>query len=138
MRQTIRDVMTPDPVTLPATTPLEEAARCMRDREIGDVLVSDDGSLCGVVTDRDIVVRGLADGRASARLGDICSRDLVSLSPDDGVDEAVRLMRQRRAIRRLPIVENGRAVGLVSIGDLAIERDADSALADISAAAPNS
>jgi CBS domain-containing protein len=137
MRQSIRDVMTPDPVTLPATTSLEAAARCMRDREIGDVLVSDDGSLCGVVTDRDMVVRALAEGQADARLGDICSRDLVSLAPDADVDEAVRLMRER-AIRRLPIVENGKAVGLVSIGDLAIERDADSALADISAAPPNS
>jgi len=92
----------------------------------------------GLVTDRDLVVRALAEGRDSAttKLGDICSKDLVVLSPGDSVDDAVRVMRER-AVRRIPVVEEGRAVGIISIGDLAIERDADSALADISVAPPN-
>jgi CBS domain-containing protein len=137
MVQPIGEVMTTDPVVLDASSSLEEAARRMKEHDIGDVLVSEGGRLCGIVTDRDIVIRGLAKGRgASAPLGDICSRELVSLSPDDSVEDAVGIMRDR-AIRRLPIVENDRAVGIVSIGDLAVERDKTSALADISAAPPN-
>jgi CBS domain-containing protein len=136
MPQTIRDVMTPDPVTMPASTSLEEAAKVMKDRDIGDVLVTEDDTLCGLVTDRDIVVRGMAEGRASARLGDICTKELVALSPQDSVAEAVRMMSEH-AIRRLPVVENGEPVGIVSIGDLAVEHDRDSALGDISAAPAN-
>ena len=108
----------------------------MKESDIGDVLVSDDGKLCGVVTDRDIVVRGLAEGRASARLGDICSRELVTVPPDGEVDEAARLMSEH-ALRRLPVTDHGRPVGMVSIGDLAVEMDRDSVLADISAAPAN-
>ena len=137
MAQHIRDVMTPDPVVLTASSDLREAAQAMRDRDIGDVLVSKDGQLCGMVTDRDMVVRGLAEGRTDARLGDVCSRELVTLAPDDAIEDAVRLMSQH-AVRRLPVVENGNAVGMVSIGDLAVERDRNSALADISAAPANS
>jgi CBS domain-containing protein len=133
MAQSIREVMTPDPVTLPATASLEEAARRMKDEDIGDVLVVEGDVLRGIVTDRDIVIRGLAEGRASARLGDICSGELIALLPDDSVNDAVRLMREH-AVRRLPIVEDGKPVGMVSIGDLALEHDRESALADISAA----
>jgi CBS domain-containing protein len=130
--------MTANPVTLPASSPLNEAARHMKQRNIGDVIVVDEGTVCGVVTDRDIVVRALAENKdpASTTLGDICSRDLISLSPDDSADDAVRLMRER-AIRRVPILEAGSPVGVVSIGDLAVARDARSALADISSAPPN-
>lgn len=138
MAQTLKDLMTPNPLTVSRDTPVEQAARSMRDECIGDVIVTDGDTLCGIVTDRDIVVRAIAEGRdpTTTTVGDICSSDLVTLSPDAGVDEAVTLMRER-ALRRLPIVENGRPVGVVSIGDLAIERDEHSALADISAAPPN-
>jgi CBS domain-containing protein len=110
----------------------------MKQHDIGDVIVLDDSKVCGVVTDRDIVVRALAEGRdpATVKLGDICSRDLVSLAPTDSVEDAVRLMRER-AIRRLPVLDKGRPVGMVSIGDLAVERDGDSVLADISVAPAN-
>jgi CBS domain-containing protein len=137
--QTLKDLMTPNPLTVSTDTPLVDAARAMRDRDIGDVIVTDGSSqVCGIVTDRDIVVRGIADGRdpTTTKVGDICSADLVTLSPDDDVDQAVTVMRER-ALRRLPIVEDGRAVGIVSIGDLAMERDSSSALADISAAPGN-
>ena len=139
MTQKVREVMTPKPVTLDAGSPVSEAARVMNESDIGDVIVLDNAKICGVVTDRDIVVRVVAEGKdaSSTKLADICSRDLVGISPDDTVDEAVRLMRDR-AIRRLPVIENGKPVGIVSIGDLAMERDADSALADISAAPGNS
>jgi len=138
MAQSIREVMTPNPTVCPAQATLQEAARLMRDQDIGNVLVEKDGQLCGIVTDRDIVVRGVAEGGdgASMRLGDICGGDLVSLSIDATVDDAVQLMRDK-ALRRIPVVQGGQAVGVVSIGDLAMEQDPGSALADISAAPPN-
>ena len=135
----VRDLMTPDPVTLPASTALSDAARYMRDNEIGDVIVvTDHGKVCGVVTDRDIVVRAVAKGQHpdSTELASVCSRTVISLSPSDSTDEAVRLMREH-AIRRVPIIEDGTAVGIISLGDLALERDPGSALADISGAAGN-
>lgn len=138
MPQVIRDVMTPQPVALPATAPVIDAARQMRQLDIGDVIVEERGNVCGVVTDRDIVVRVLAEDRdpKATKLGDVCSRNLVTVRPDDTVDRAVQVMREY-ALRRLPVSEGGRLVGIVSIGDLAIERDGRSALADISSAAPN-
>ncbi len=138
MAQTVRDVMTENLVTLPGSAPLADAARRMREADIGDVIVMANGGMCGVVTDRDIVVRGIAEGKdpQSTTLDEICSHDVVTVGPDDAVEQAVQLMRQR-AVRRLPVVEGGRPVGIVSIGDLAIERDETSALADISAAEPN-
>src|SRR5688500_6365190 len=136
--QTLKDLMTPNPLTVKAGTTIFEAAQQMRDQGIGDVIVTDGGKVCGIVTDRDIVVRAIADGRepTTTKVGDICSRDLVTLAPTADVTEAVTLMRER-ALRRLPVVENGKPVGIVSIGHLAIERDEDSALADIGAAPPN-
>jgi len=138
MAQLVREVMTPDPVTLSATASLVDAALAMRDFDVGDVLVLDDGKVCGIVTDRDIVVRGIASGNypATVKLAEICSRELTTLSPNDRVEDAVSLMREK-AIRRLPVVEGKKPVGIVSLGDLAVERDPHSALSDISAAPPN-
>jgi len=138
MAQSLREVMIPNPATLSSSSSVTDAARCMKEQDIGDVLVLDNDRLCGVVTDRDIVVRSIAAGHDpdSTALGEICSADLVGLSPDDTVDDAVRIMRER-AVRRLPVVEAGRPVGIVSLGDLAIDQDPGSALADISAAPPN-
>ena len=138
MVSTVRDLMTPDPVTLPTETSLADAARYMRDNEIGDVLVTDTGRVCGVVTDRDIVVRAVAEGLDphKTELGNVCSPNIISLTTSDSTDEAVRLMREH-AIRRVPIIEDGTAVGIISLGDLALERDPGSALADISGAAGN-
>jgi len=135
---TLKDLMTPNPLTVSTDTPVADAARYMRDEGIGDVIVTDGETVQGIVTDRDIVIRAVADGldTATTTVGDICSTDLATLSPDAEVEEAVTLMRER-ALRRLPVVEKGKPVGIVSIGDLAMERDEDSALADISAAPPN-
>jgi CBS domain-containing protein len=134
----VADVMTRNPVVLPADAPVVEAATAMRDRNIGDVLVERDGSLCGIVTDRDIVVRGLADGRdpKSLKLGDVCSMGLETVTPDSEVGDVISRM-ERSAIRRVAVVEGERPVGIVSIGDLAEQRDRDSALGKISAAPPN-
>ncbi len=138
MAQSIRDVMTTHPVTLPATSSVVDAARVMRDSDIGNVIVMEDGQVCGIVTDRDITVRGVAEGRNISRLklADICSRVLTTLSPMDSVEDAVRLMREK-AIRRLPVIEGGKPVGLVSLGDLAMTQDPHSALGHISAAPAN-
>jgi CBS domain-containing protein len=136
--RTVRDVMTRDPITLPPSASLVDAAKTMRESGIGDVVVGDDDELIGIVTDRDIVVRGLAEGRDphTTTLTDITSRELTTVSPDDTIDTAVRLIREH-AIRRLPVVSSGRVVGIVTLGDLALERDRGSALADVSAAPPN-
>ena len=139
MAERIGDVMTTNPQTLPESTTVREAAEAMRANDIGDVVVVDDnGKLSGILTDRDIVVRVVAEGRdpRTTRIGDIASRELTAVSPDDPVDRAVQLMRDK-AIRRLPAVDKGKPVGIVSIGDLALDRDPGSALADISAAPPN-
>jgi CBS domain-containing protein len=130
--------MTQRPVTLEQTDTLTAAARSMRDGNIGDVIVLDQGKIQGILTDRDIVVRALAEGRDPARtaVGEICSREMTTLSPSDTIEEAERIMRQK-AIRRLPILEDGRPVGIVSLGDLEVERSPGSALGGISAAPPN-
>jgi CBS domain-containing protein len=139
MGQQIVEVMTKNPYGVTTSATLNEAARMMRDQEIGDVLVMrDDGTLCGLVTDRDLVVRGLAEGLdpGSASVEEVCNHDPVTLSSDQPVEEAVAVMRQYN-IRRLPIVDGENLVGILSLGDLAIEKDPSSALADISKAPAN-
>jgi CBS domain-containing protein len=139
MARTIRDVMTPDPIVLASTATVLEAARAMREGDIGDVVVGDDaGNVIGILTDRDIVVRLVAEPRdpQQVTLQEICSIDLETLSPDDGVEDAVAIM-QSNAVRRLPVLEDGKAVGVVSLGDLALEGPGEAALDDISAATPN-
>ncbi len=139
MPESIREIMTPDPRSVSATATVADAARAMREADVGPIIVLDDNdSVCGIVTDRDVTIRAVAEGLdpASTPVERICSRDTTTVSPDEAAEQAVRIMRER-AIRRLPVVENGRPVGIVSIGDLAIERDTESALADISAKPPN-
>lgn len=138
MTQSIQDVMHANPITMAPTTSVIEAARAMRAANIGDIIVHEHDQLYGIVTDRDLVVRGLAENPncAAMMLGDICSREPTALALTDTVEEAIRLMRVK-AIRRLPVVENGTPVGIVSLGDLAVERDPESVLGNISAAPPN-
>lgn len=140
MGQKVRDVMTKNPLTLPADATIVEAAISMRDADIGDVLVTKNGNgeLAGIVTDRDIVVRALAENMkpGQTKLDDILSGRLVTISPDEEVEDAVRVMREEK-VRRIPVMENGRAIGLISLGDLAEARDPKSALGEISSAPPN-
>ena len=133
MTQLVRDLMTSNPVALAPNTPVREAARLMREQDIGDVLVVDDDQLRGIVTDRDIVVRGVADrdDLSTCTLNDVCSDQLLTVSSDEPVSAAITRMREA-AVRRIPVVDKGRPVGVLSIGDAAIERDPSSALADIS------
>lgn len=134
---TVRDKMTSDLCVLDATNTLTDAARAMRDRDIGDVLVRVGGGL-GIVTDRDIVVRAVAENRSmdDTKLDEIATTEVQSVAPGDDLDDVVSTMRQHD-IRRVPVCEGDEPVGILSMGDLAVMRDEDSALADISAAAPN-
>ncbi|MGH8914232.1 MAG: CBS domain-containing protein [Acidimicrobiia bacterium] len=139
MPQTISDVMTADPLTVDEGAPVSDAAQIMRDYDIGDVIVMrPDGSACGIVTDRDLTLRVVAAGYdpKAMKVQDVCNHQLKSVAPRDPVDSAVKMMRDQ-AIRRLPVIDDGRLVGVVSLGDLAMERDPKSALADISEAPPN-
>jgi CBS domain-containing protein len=137
MAKSIKDAMTTKPASLPASATVADAAEQMRELDIGDVLVEQDGRLAGIVTDRDIVVRAIAEGRdITSKLGDIVSSEVVCITPAESPDEAIRLMRER-ALRRVPVIENGRPVGIVSLGDLAEERDPRSVLGEISSAPPN-
>ena len=138
MAQSIREIMTADPRTVEPSATLTEAARAMRDDDVGAVLVVDGGTLAGIVTDRDIAVRAVADGAdpESTRVSDVCSTDVATLTVDQTVDDAIRLVRERD-VRRIPVLQDGRPAGIVTIGDLAIERDTDSALADISSEPAN-
>jgi CBS domain-containing protein len=138
MAQSISEVMTPNPVTIPADMSAVNAAELMRDRDIGDVIVMEQNRVVGIITDRDIVVRVVASGQepAKAKLADICSKELHTVKPTDPVEVAINLMREK-AVRRILVVEDDSPVGIVSIGDLAVERDRQSALGDISAAPPS-
>lgn len=138
MAQLVREVMAPDPVTLPPDATVRDAAKAMRGANIGDVLVVDGDRLRGIVTDRDLVVRALAtrDDPAGTPLREVCSDHVVTATGDDEVDTVISRMRDH-AVRRIPIVEDGRPVGVFSLGDAAMERDPFSALAEISTAPSN-
>jgi CBS domain-containing protein len=135
MAKSVRDLMTSDPRTLGADDTAVDAAKVMRDADIGPVLVIEGGEVRGIVTDRDIVIRAVAEDRDpdQVKLGELCSGDVVTVEAGDDAHQAARLMREHN-VRRLPVVDNGEPVGIVSIGDLAEELDPESALADISAA----
>jgi CBS domain-containing protein len=138
MARTIEEIMTRDPRTVRADDTVVDAARVMNDGDIGDVIVVDGEEIRCILTDRDIVVRAIAEGRdpRSTSVSEVCTPSLETIEPSASVDDAVRKMREAD-IRRLPVVRDGRPVGIVSLGDLAVEREPDSTLADISAASPD-
>jgi CBS domain-containing protein len=127
----LRDVMTPNPRTIGPDASLQEAARIMRDADTGVVPVVEKGRPVGLLTDRDIVVRAVADGTDASRrsVREVASTDLVTASPELGTKEAADLMRQHQ-VRRLLVCENERLVGVASIGDLAVKEGKDSRVGD--------
>ena len=133
----LREVMTPNPTICSPDTSVVQAAEMMRDQGIGDVLVQDQGSL-GIVTDRDIVTRAIASGRdpKEIQLREICTSNVQTVPIDTSVDDVIRMMSDM-AVRRIPVVDGDQPVGIVAIGDLAVDRDRGSLLGDISAAPPN-
>jgi CBS domain-containing protein len=133
----IREIMTTDVTTAELNTTLEEIATIMRHEDVGAVPILDDGELAGIVTDRDIVVRCVAEGRDPGECSaeDVLSEGLVTISPDDDVNEAAAIM-SRNQVRRLPVLQDGKLVGVVSLGDIAVKEGNDEvsgdALEDIS------
>jgi CBS domain-containing protein len=138
MAQSIREVMTADPRTVDTSATVADAAREMRDGDVGAVVVVENGSVAGVVTDRDIAVRVVAEGLDpdTTKVTEAATMRPVTLTVDQTVEDAIDLVRGRD-IRRILVVQDGRPAGIVSLGDLAIERDTDSALADIASEPPN-
>ncbi|MFC4149217.1 CBS domain-containing protein [Micromonospora mangrovi] len=135
----VSDVMTKQVVYLSAETTLDEAARVMKESDIGDVVVTDGATLAGLLTDRDIVVRAVAERAdpTSTTIGSIITREVVMIEQHSTAGEAAALMRERN-IRRVLVCDTDRKlVGIVSLGDLAMQLDPNSALADISEGAPN-
>ncbi|TDB70726.1 CBS domain-containing protein [Micromonospora sp. KC723] len=135
---TVGEFMTTRLVTMDENDTLTAAAQEMRDSAIGDVVVTAGDDVVGIVTDRDITVRGVAENRDpnTTPLREVTSKDLVTVSQYDDAVAAADLMRTY-AVRRLPVIDDGRLVGLISMGDLAVEREPQSVLADISADDPN-
>jgi CBS domain-containing protein len=136
--QTVAEIMTSDLATVERTDSAAEAARRMSAADAGDVIVLDNGKFSGILTDRDIAIRLVATGQDPfTPVSEIVSdTDIVTVTPQTSVDEAIELIRSR-AVRRLPVLERGRAVGIVSLSDVAMERDPHSTVADISAAPGN-
>lgn len=123
--QKIRDVMTPNPRTVEPSAPVQEAAKLMRDEDVGPIPIVENGSVTGIVTDRDIVLNVVAEGEdpASTPVSQIASRDLITIDPEQSLDEALRLMAQHQ-VRRLPVVEDdGKLVGIVAQADIARQSD---------------
>ena len=126
----IREVMTPNPRTVTPDDTIQSAACIMRDEDTGAVPVVDNGRPVGMVTDRDIVVRAVADGGQMNRpVREIVTTAIVSATPDMSTREAAKLMSEHQ-IRRLPVIEGERLVGIVSLGDLAVKEGKDSRSGD--------
>jgi CBS domain-containing protein len=121
MAKSVRDAMTEDPRSIGASASVVEAARLMREEHIGSLPITDDEQLVGMITDRDITTRVVAEA-ADPKLtsvSDVYSQDLISVEPDKDLAEALQLMA-RHQVRRLPVVENGRLVGIVAQADIAL------------------
>ena len=121
MAKSVREAMTEDPRSIGASASVVEAARLMREQHIGSLPVTEDERLVGMITDRDITTRVVAESAVpeTTSVGDVYSRDLISVEPDRDLEEALRLMA-RHQVRRLPVVENGRLVGIVAQADIAL------------------
>jgi CBS domain-containing protein len=122
MGKHVKDAMTSEVKTATPSQSLTDAAKLMKQEDVGSIPIVDGQRLVGVVTDRDIVIRGIADGSDpnAVKVGDIASRDVVTVRPDDDLDEALRLMAQHQ-VRRLPVVDDGQLVGVVATADVAHE-----------------
>jgi len=120
----LRDIMTTNVASVTALDNAFEVAGKMQQLNVGAIpVVNEQGSIMGMITDRDLVLRGYAQKQSgSAPIESLMSQNIVSATPEMSVDEAAQLMAKHQ-IRRLPVVENGKMVGIVSIGDLAVRND---------------
>lgn len=132
----LRDIMTSNVATVTPQEDIQTVANLMKQHNVGMIPVVENGMLQGVVTDRDLVLRNVADGGSqSTPVANVMTQNPVTATPQMNVDEASRLMSENQ-IRRLPVVENGQLVGVVAIGDLAVREhfanEAGAALSNIS------
>ncbi|EYE89057.1 hypothetical protein Q428_04460 [Fervidicella metallireducens AeB] len=133
----VRDMMSKNIATVKPDTPILEVAKVLKDMNIGSVPVCDGNKVVGIVTDRDIVIRELAMGKDVKRdvAKDVMTSGVTTATPEMDIHEASKIMAQRQ-IRRLPVVENGTLIGMLALGDIAVqsklEDDAGEALSDIS------
>jgi CBS domain-containing protein len=120
----VRDTMTGSPRSIDASTSVVEAAQLMREGHIGSLPITADEQLVGMITDRDIAMRVVAEAadHTNTSVGDVSSRDLVTVEADEDLDDALQLMA-RHQVRRLPVVENGRLVGIVAQADIALSEN---------------
>jgi CBS domain-containing protein len=120
MHETIQEAMTSNPTTASPDTTAAEAAQIMKSEDIGSLPITEDGKLVGVVTDRDLAIRVLAEGKGvDTPVGEIASKDVVTIDPQQSLEEAARLMAEHQ-VRRLPVVEeDGRLVGILAQADIA-------------------
>jgi len=117
----IKEIMTTDVRTVSANDSITEAANIMKQLDVGAVPVIDNDILVGIVTDRDLVLRAVAEGKnAQERVSNVMTKNLTTVTPDMDVHKVADIMASKQ-IRRLPIVENNQLVGIVSIGDMAVE-----------------
>jgi CBS domain-containing protein len=129
----VRDVMTPGPIGVDYHQSIGDAARTMREWGVGAVLIIDGGSLCGLVTARDLVVRGMAAGKtAEEPVGPLSSAGLIGVDADADAAEAARLMHQHN-VRRLPVLEGDEVAGVISMGDLTLHQEMSVALDEFGA-----
>jgi CBS domain-containing protein len=112
--------MTPNPTTIEPSTPAQEAARTLKLENVGALPIVEDGKLVGVVTDRDLAIRVLAEGKSiDTPVREIASKDIVTIDPQQSLEEAARLMAEHQ-VRRLPVVEeDGKLVGILAQADVA-------------------
>jgi CBS domain-containing protein len=124
MAKSIRDAMTENPRSIGASASVVEAARLMREEHIGSLPVTEDGRLVGIITDRDITTRVVAESAVpeTTSVSDVYSHDLISVEPNNDLEEALQLMA-RHQVRRLPVVENDRLVGMVAQADIALNEN---------------
>jgi CBS domain-containing protein len=124
MAKSVREAMTEDPRSIGSSASVVEAARLMREQHIGSLPITDEEKLVGMITDRDITTRVVAEAADlnTTSVEDVYSRDLISVEPDNDLDEALQLMA-RHQVRRLPVVENGRLVGIVAQADIALSEN---------------
>ena len=125
MSKSISEVMTANPCAIDAGRPVAHAAKMMRDEDVGLAPIVEGNRLVGTVTDRDIAIRVVAEGKdpESTKVTEIASTDVVTVDPQQDLDEALRLMTQHQ-VRRLPVVEeDGRLVGVIAQADVARSAD---------------
>jgi CBS domain-containing protein len=136
--KTVREVMTRDPVSLPADASVTQAAKAMSDYRIGTVVVMEGNTPCGIVTDRDITVRTVAiEGDPNTtKLGDICSKTVAAVRPDQSVEDVMQVMKSHD-VKRVLVIADSKLEGIVSLGDLAARGEGEEVEEDISRSEPN-